>query len=186
MEDKRIIQLFWSRSEQGLEELHRKYGSFLFRIAMNLLANKQDSEECVNDTYLQTWNSIPEARPDSLQLYTGRITRNLALNRIKHNKAQKRGQQITDLLSELSECIPSSSTIPGIEYEQELLRQTIASFVDGLDDLNRCIFVRRYWMGESVGAISKLTGISENAISTRLFRMRADLKFKLETAGYYI
>ena len=186
MEDKTIVQLFWKRSEQAIEALDQKYGIFLFRIAMNLLSNKQDSEECVNDTYLQTWNSIPEARPDSLKLYTGRIARNLALNRIKHNTAQKRGQHVTDMLSELSECIPSPSAIPGIEYEQELLRKTIAAYVAELDDLNRCIFVRRYWMGESVGAIARLAGISENAVSTRLYRMRADLKQALEIAGYYV
>lgn len=186
MEDKTIIQLFWERSEQGIEALHHKYGSFLFRIAMNLLANKQDSEECVNDTYLQTWNSIPTARPNSLKLYTGRIARNLAINRLKHNLAQKRGRNVTDLLSELSECIPSCADIPGVEYEQALLQNTISTFVEGLDDTNRCIFVRRYWMGESVGSIATLVGISENAVSTRLFRMRADLKDALEAAGYYI
>ncbi len=186
MEDKSIVVLFWKRSEQAIEALHQKYGAFLFRIAMNLLDNRQDSEECVNDTYLQTWNSIPEARPDSLKLYTGRIARNLALNRIKHNTAQKRGQNLTAMLSELSDCIPSPNTIPGIEYEQELLRKTISSFVDGLDDLNRCIFVRRYWMGEGVGAIARLTGLSENAVSTRLYRMRAELKQALEIAGYYV
>ena len=186
MEDKRIVQLFWKRSEQGIEALQQKYGSFLFRIAMNLLSNKQDSEECVNDTYLQTWNSIPEARPDNLKLYTGRITRNLAINRIKHNSAQKRGRQITELLSELSECVPDSGNIPGIEYEQALLQNTIASFVAGLEQTNRVIFVRRYWMGENVGAIAALVGISENAVSTRLFRMRAELRKALETVGYYV
>lgn len=186
MEDKSIVQLFWKRSEQAIEILHQKYGVFLFRIAMNLLSNKQDSEECVNDTYSQTWNSIPQARPDSLKLYTGRIARNLALNRIKHNTAQKRGQRVTDMLSELSECIPSPNTIPGIEYEQELLRKTIAAYVAELDELNRCIFVHRYWMGESVGAIANLTRLSENAVSTRLYRMRADLKQALEIVGYYV
>ncbi len=186
MEDKRIVQLFWKRSEQGIEALQQKYGSFLFRIAMNLLANKQDSEECVNDTYLQTWNSIPDARPESLKLYTGRIVRNLAINRIKHNTAQKRGRQVTELLSELSECVPAPNSIPGIEYEQELLKSTIAAFVEGLDEVNRAIFVRRYWMGESVGAIASLIGITENAVSARLFRVRTDLKNALEKAGYYV
>ena len=186
MEDKRIIQLFWKRSEQGIEALQQKYGSFLFRIAMNLLANKQDSEECVNDTYLHTWNSIPDARPENLKLYTGRIARNLAINRIKHDSAQKRGRQVTELLSELSECVPAPSSIPGIEYEQELLKSTISAFVAGLDDTNRTVFVRRYWMGESVGAIASLIGITENAVSTRLFRMRAELRETLEAAGYYV
>ena len=186
MEDKTIVQLFWKRSEQGIEALQQKYGSFLFRIAMNLLANKQDSEECVNDTYLHTWNSIPEAHPESLKLYTGRITRNLAINRIKHNSAQKRGRQVTELLSELSECIPSPNTIPGIEYEQELLQSTISAFVAGLEQTNRAIFVRRYWMGESIGDIALLVGITENAVSSRLFRMRAELREALEAAGYYV
>ena len=183
MEDKSIVELFWNRSEQGLEELNRKYGTFLFRMAYNLLSNKEDSEECVNDTYLKTWNSIPEARPDSLKLYTGRITRNLAINRIKSKSAEKRGQQLTEMLSELSECIPSSDN-PATDYEFKVLQECIRSYVHGLDDLNQCIFVQRYWMGETVGSIARQTALSENAVSGRLFRMRSELKKALDLAGY--
>ncbi|MBQ9112149.1 MAG: sigma-70 family RNA polymerase sigma factor [Clostridia bacterium] len=157
----------------------------MFRIAINLLSNKEDSEECVNDTYLRTWNSIPEERPDSLKLYTGRITRNLAINRIKSKSAEKRGQQLTEMLSELSECIPSSDT-PASDYDLKLLRECIRTYVSSLDDLNQCIFVRRYWMGEAVGSIAGQTALSENAVSGRLFRMRGELKQRLMSAGYTV
>lgn len=185
MEDKNIIQLFWSRSEQGLEELHRKYGNFLYRVAMNILANREDSEECVNDTYLKTWDSIPPASPDNLKAYTGKITRNIALNRVKFNSTEKRGKNVTLMLSELEDCIPSSDSVLDEYYATELAT-IINTYVNSLDEINQCIFVRRYWMGDPTTAIAKLTGLPENTINWKLFDMRKRLKQAIESAGHAV
>ncbi len=185
MEDQKIIQLLFSRSEQGLEELHRKYGNYLYRVAMNILSNREEGEECVNDTYLKTWNSIPPASPNNLRAYTGKITRNIALNRVKANSAEKRGENITLMLSELEDCIPSSDSVVDEYYATEL-ESIINTYVNSLDELSQCIFVRRYWMGDPTSVIAKLTGLPENTVNWKLFDMRKKLKQAIESAGHAV
>lgn len=180
MEDQDIVQLLWNRSEQGLEVLHQKHGSFLFRLAMNFLSNRQDSEECVNDSYLKTWNSIPNNRPNNLKIYVGRILRNLAIDRLRQSHTAKRGKHMTVLLSELEDCIPSTENIE-VEYIEKSMIECINRYVRALSPINQQIFVQRYWMNEPVEHISKQVGIPSNKISAKLFQMRKELRTKLET-----
>lgn len=179
MEDKNIVQLLWERAETGLEELHKKHGRFLYHLAFNLLSNREDSEECVNDGYLKTWNSIPPNAPDNLRLYTAKIVRNLALDRIKHRSAQKRNSSESILLSELEDCIPASETVESA-YERQEIILCLNRFVKSLDNTDQYIFVHRYWLGDSLNEIAELTGLSENTLSGKLFRMRKKLKKTLE------
>lgn len=185
MDDYQITELFWSRSQHAPEELQNKYGGFLFRLAMNLLSDRQDSEECVNDTYLRVWNSIPPNRPQNLRLYAGRITRNLALDRIRMRQTEKRNGTQSALLDELEECIPCAETVE-TSYRYRLLVQEINRYVDTLDDRHAYLFVRRYWYGEELAEIAKKAGIPERTVATYLYRMRKELKIRLEKAGIQV
>ncbi len=185
LDDKSIIQLFFRRSEEALEQLHRKYGSFLFKIAMNLLENREDSEECLNDSYLKTWNSIPPAQPECLRAYTGKITRNTALNRIKYNAREKRGKNLTRMLSELEECIPSQENLAE-EYSAAELSALIGSFISAQSEVEQCIFIRRYWMGEPSASIAKLLEMPESTVNWKLYDLRKKLKTVLKNAGYNV
>lgn len=185
MEDNKIIGLLWNRSEQGLKELAVKYGGFLYRIAMNLLGNHEDSEECVDDTYIKTWDTIPPTNPKCLKAYTGKITRNLALNRIKFESAEKRGKNLTSMLSELEDCIPSPENVQE-DYLASELASLINSFVLSLEKNEQYMFVQRYWAGESPAHIAKQLGIPENTVNWKLFDLRKKLKTVLESCGYAV
>ena len=143
MEEKEIIDLYWARSEQAIRETDKKYGKFCFRIAYNILSDQGDSEECVNDTYLQTWNAIPPRRPNKLSAFLGRITRNLALNRYAMASAQKRGGGQMELaVEELAECIPDPNTVER-QIEDRELADALNRFLAGLPEEARRIFLRR-------------------------------------------
>lgn len=179
MEDHQILTLLWQRSEGAISALSQKFGILLYRIAMNLLDNSADAEECVNDTYLAVWNSIPPNRPEPLRPYVCRIGRNIALNRLRCNTAQKRsGYEVS--LDELSGCIPS----PCIEDGQALGR-AMDAWLDTLSKNNRIIFLRRYWFGDSVKDIAAAFNMKESAVSVRLSRLRDNLKSYLIKEGYY-
>ena len=184
LEDKSIVELFWNRSEQGLEELNRKYGTFLFRMAYNLLSNKEDSEECVNDTYLNTWNAIPPHRPKMLSTFLGKIVRNLAFNRYKHNTADKRGGgEITAVLDELAGCVSGNEdTEQAYEY-----KELVAAINDSLSTLpahKRNIFVCRYWYTDSISDIAARYNMTYAAVSMELNRLRTKLHNYLIERGY--
>ena len=179
MEDRQIIELLWQRAEGAIPALAQEFGHLIYRIAHNLLGSTQDAEECVNDTYLAVWNSIPPNRPDPLRPYVCRIGRNIALNRLRCNTAQKRsGYEIS--LDELSGCIPS----PCIEDGQALGR-AMDAWLDTLSKNNRIIFLRRYWFGDSVKDIAAAFNMKESAVSVRLSRLRDNLKSYLVKEGYY-
>lgn len=181
MEDAQIIALFWSRSETAIGQLAAKYGKLIFQIAHNILANREDAEECANDTYLGAWNAIPPRRPDPLAAFVCRITRNTALNRRRANRAQKRGP-LPDLpLAELEDCLPGPS-MEEVCSARELGR-AIDAFLDTLDPENRAIFLRRYWFSDPVGTIAAELGLRENTVSVRLSRLRGRLKTYLEKEG---
>lgn len=179
MEDKEIVDLFWQRREIAIEETTRKYNSYCFSIANNILNNSQDAQECVNDAYYAVWNSIPSARPTIFKTFLGRIARNISLNRYDYNRAKKRNSQFDILLSELEECIPAHE-----EVEKEILQGEIGKVIS--DFLRQCplehrkIFVRRYWYSDSIKDISKLYKINENKVKSILFRTRNKLKTHLE------
>ncbi len=182
MEDNKIVELYWERSEQAIKETSQKYGGYCKMIALNILSNHEDADECVNDTYLQTWNSIPEQRPSILSAYLAKITRNLSFNKYKQKKTQKRGgNTVSLLLSELDDCIPDTKTA-AIREEGEIAK-VISAFLHSIDEQSRLFFVRRYWYADSIEKIAQLFKSSESKVKSNLFRTRNKLKVYLEKEG---
>jgi len=181
--DIEIINLFWERSESAISETAQQYGSYCFAIAMNILRNKEDSDECVNDTYMNVWNSIPPQRPALFSAFIGRIARNLSLNMYKARKTQKRSIDETALLlSELDDCIPANRTVED-EIDVKLLEEAVEGFLSESRLEDRLLFMRRYWYADSISDISKRFLISESKVKTKLFRTRNNLKYYLEKKG---
>lgn len=174
MEDGKILDLLWARAESAIEALAEKFGARLHRTAMNILGDFQDAQECVNDTYLALWNTIPPQRPEPLAGFVHRVGRNTALKRLRQNTAQKRNSAYDLSLEELSGCIPGSTMEEA--WNAKVLGQAIDAFLDTVSRENRVIFLRRYWFGDSVRDIAQTFSMTENAVSVRLNRLRASLK----------
>ena len=186
MSDREIIACFFARQENAISATADKYGKYCHAIAYNILFNHLDAEECVNDTYLGAWNSIPPQKPNNLAAYLGKITRNLALNRYKRNSVAKRGSgQVEIALSELENCI-SDRTNPEREAEDALIVSVINRFLHTRSQKNRNIFIRRYWYLCSIQDIADSYEMSENNVKVILFRMRNELKKLLEKEGVYL
>ena len=184
MEDARIVQLYWDRNESAISETSNKYGSYCTSIAQNILGDQEDAQECVNDTYLNAWNSMPPHRPNMLSTFLGKITRNLCFNKYKHDHAHKRGDgQIPAALDELSECVSGKSDVQ-TEVEYHELVKAIDEFLESLSPQKRKIFVCRYWYNDSISEIAKLFRMKENAVSMTLHRIRAKLQKYLVERGY--
>lgn len=183
MEDTKIIDLYWERSEQAIVETDQKYGQYCRSIANNILHSKEDVEECVNDTYLSAWNSIPPNRPKWLAAYLAKITRNLSLNRVKYYSAERRGMGQTELVvSELEGCIPAASSVEQ-QFDEMILVKAIENFLYTQSVEKRNIFICRYWYMTPAREIAKAYGMSESKIASLLFRMRNELKKYLEKEG---
>lgn len=185
MTDQRIVDLFWQRSEDAVRSTSQKYGAYLTKIAMNILHHHEESEECVNDTYLTTWEQIPPDRPQKLLPYLGRITRCLAYNRYDYLTAQKRSAEFTLQLTELDECLSRPDTVES-QYENDELAAAISAFLRTLDAEKRNIFIRRYWFSDSIADLSDRFEISESKVKSILFRVRKQMKKYLESEGYRI
>jgi len=184
MEDQQIIALYWQRSEAAIEFTQEKYGSYCLAIAANILPSKQDSEECVNDTWLRTWQAIPPARPNCLRLFLAKITRNLALDRFRSLSAEKRnGSQTALLLDELQECLPSSDNTEHTVLAADLTA-AVNGFLRSLSAKERRLFVRRYFYAESVTELAANHHITANHAAVILGRIRKKLRIYLETEGY--
>ncbi len=181
LEDGDIVELFWRRSEQAIAETETKYGKLCFGIAFRILQNNEDSEECVNDTYLRTWNSIPADRPDRLGAYVSKITRRLAIDKYRESTAKKRAAETVMLFDELSGALPDRTN--GEAADKIVIRDTLNDFLCSLTPENRLIFMRRYWYCDSVRAISALMKMTEAGVNGRLDRMRRKLKDALGKAG---
>lgn len=180
MDDQRIISLLWQRSEEGISAAQERYGHRLQRLAGNILIDPQDVEECLSDTYLALWNTIPPKRPEPLGPYVLRLCKNIAVSRLRKNLAAKRcgyEQALEELANALGGPTPEQITA-----ERELGR-AIDAFLDTLPEENRVIFLRRYWFGDGVKDIAALTGLSENTVSVRLNRIRHKLRTYLEKEG---
>lgn len=185
MEDTYILQLFLSRSEQAVTELDKKYGRLCRRISFNILNNTEDVEECLNDTYLGVWNSIPPNMPDSLMPYVCRIARNTALKKYRYEHADKRSCMHGLPLEELEGCISCSESVEDTVRLHELTK-TIESFLDSLDEENRIMFVRRYWLMEPVKDIAGAFNISERHASMKLWRIKKKLEKCLVKEGVFL
>ncbi len=185
MEDSKITDLFFERSEQALTELSHKYEKLCSKIAMNILGNEEDALECINDSYLAVWNTIPPQRPDSLKYYLLRIVRNTSVKRYHANTAKKRNSFYDVALQELEECLPDESSIEGKLLSDEI-SNLLNSFLESQSKTNRIIFVRRYYFSDSIAEISQKVNLTENNIYVRLNRMRNALKNHLEKEGIII
>ena len=186
MEDSKIIDLYWARKEQALAETDAKYGSYCRTIARNILRNFEDTEECVSDTWLHAWNSMPPQRPGILSAFLGRITRNLSFDRCKYRQADKRGGGTLPLaLDELGEYIPSAQRV---EYalEQKELAAAIDRFLRTLPEKDCNLFLRRYWYVDSVQSIAARYAIKENTAKSILFRTREKLRRYLAGEGIIV
>lgn len=182
MEDLHIIDLYWERNEHAIQETEKKYGGYCHSIALNILTDRADAEECVNDTYYQTWNSIPPNRPSSLKAWLGKLCRNNALNIWNKYHAQKRYRGMDLLLSELEECIPASVSIER-EIEDSEISDCISAWLRSLPAGDRALFVRRYWYGEAVRSLAKERNIPAKNLTQKMFRLRKGLKSALEKEG---
>ncbi len=185
MEDKQIIKLFFARAEGAIQALRVRFGNTLYKIAMNVLGNHHDAEETTNDTYLAVWNAIPPKEPDPLAPYVYRTGRNMALKRLEYLSAEKRNNSYDVSLDELGACLPDNDISP----EQAVIIQEIADsvnkFLERDTDMNRYIFMRRYWYGDSVEDIAKAVSMKSGTVSVRLNRIRTRLKEHLIKEGYY-
>ena len=182
MEDERIIQLFFNRSEMAIKELHHKYGKICHKLSFNILQSLQDAEECVNDAYLGVWNTVPPTHPNPLLAYVCRIVRNLSIKRYRANTAQKRNSTYDVAISELEGCLATTKTVEE-EVEVRELKELLYAFLDSLSKENRVIFVRRYWFTDSYEQIAKRVGMSEKNVSGRLVRIRKQLREYLRERG---
>ena len=181
MNDREIISLFFRRSESAIENTGKKYGRLLFSVAHNILSDSSDAEECVNDTYLALWNSIPPKDPPDLCAYICRTVKNFALKKYEYRHAAKRNA-VTLPLDELYDICDSDSDVESICDTHELSAR-ISEFLKSERKQSRVIFVRRYWFCDSVSEIAKRVGASEGSVKAQLFRTRERLRKYLEKEG---
>lgn len=182
MNDQHILELLWSRAESALDALAQRFGTRLYRTAMNVLNDPLDAEEAVNDTYLALWNAIPPERPMPLEGYVHRTGRNIALKKLRFLRAQKRSSQYDVSLDELAGVLPGSDLEDTLDAKA--LGLAIDRFLDGQNATSRVLFVRRYWFGDGVKELSLAMGMTESAVSVRLSRVRGQLKHYLNKEGF--
>ena len=185
MEDQQIVDMYWARSEEAIAETEKKYGRYCHTISYNILHSNEDAEECVNDTYLAAWDSMPPSRPGRLAPYLGRITRNISLNRYHHEHAQKRSAPITVILDEAEEFIPDPASEAPIS-DEIALRDAINSFMRTLTKRTRIIFVRRYWYFSPIAEIAEDLCLSQTNVKVILLRTRDKFKAHLEKEGIIV
>jgi len=184
MDDATIVQLYLDRDEQAIPATAEKYGNYCVSIANNILGNREDAEECVNDTYLNTWNAIPPHKPERLSTFLGKIVRNLAFNRYKHTTADKRGGgELPAVLDELAGCVSGKEDV-GHHYEYKEIVAAINDFLGTLPAEKRNVFVCRYWYTDSISAIAARYDKTDAAVSMTLNRLRLKLRDYLIARGY--
>ena len=185
MTDDRIIGLYLERSENAVTETQRQYGRYFTSIAYGIVRNESDAEEVVNDVYLQAWNTIPPEHPGNLRAFLGRITRQLAIKRLEHNTAKKRGEgQYLSVIEELEECISGGD---GEDIPDMLaLRDTLNRFLRTLPEDVRGVFIRRYWHMQSIAQIATVCSMSESRVKSQLMRTRKKLKTYLMEEGFSV
>ena len=178
--DGEIVELYFARDEQAIAETDKKYGKVCMQVSMNIVASRPDAEECVNDGYLKTWNAIPPARPQSLCAFVCRIVRNLSINRLRDMRAERRNRDLTLSLEELESCISVD------ESRADILPGLISAFLEGLDETDRKLFMGRYFHASPVKSLAETYGMTPNAVSIRLFKIREGLRLHLEEGGYTV
>ena len=169
MNDDKIVDLYWIRSEDAITETSIKYGKYCYGIAYNILADAEDAEESVNDTYFDAWNTMPPHRPSALSAFLGKLTRRISIDRWRKRSAAKRGGELAAALDELNECVPSHENV-----EQDVLaadlEKRINTFVNDLPTAERRVFLCRYWYLDSISAICEQFGYSQSKVKVMLHR----------------
>ena len=184
MEDSVIVSLYWDRDEQALRETANKYGPYCHTIAYNVVRNRQDAEECVNDTYVQAWNAMPPQKPTVLRAFLGKITRNLAINRYRAAHSKRRGGgQLPAVLEELEDCFSDG---PEAALEEAELTRLLDRFLRQLPPKDCIVFVRRYWYMDSLADIAGRCHMALGSVKSSLHRSRNKLKNYLEQEGIFV
>lgn len=184
MEDNAIVRLYWNRDEDAIRQTQGKYSRYLTTIAKHLLANEEDAWEVLNDTYLRAWNSIPPNRPAVLSTYLGKITRELAIDRLRRKNSVKRaGGEYACSLSELAECV-SGGDFTLEQAEERRLIESINAWLGSVSPEARTMFIGRYFYADSLREIARYHGVSESKVKSTLFRARKHLKAYLEHEGF--
>lgn len=183
MEDQNILDLYFHRSEQAITETDRKYGGYCYTIAYNILGNREDSEESVSDTYMAAWNTIPPKRPDILSAFLAKLTRHISIDHWRKSSAKKRGGgEIVLALEELDNCIGAGGTEEALEQKE--LVQILNRFLQSLPDVERNVFLSRYWYLDPIDTIAAHTGFSRSKVASMLLRIRGRLRKVLTQEGY--
>ena len=183
MEDTQIIDLYFARSEQAIQETDTKYGGYCYSIAYNILTNQEDAEESVSDTYLAAWNTIPPRRPNFLNAFLAKMTRHISIDRWRKLSAKKRGGgEIILALEELEECVDTRNV--ETELAKKELTRVLNTFLSSLPETERNVFLCRYWYLDSIQTISEVSGFSQSKVISMLHRLRGRLQKKLREEGY--
>lgn len=183
MDDNAIMELYWARSEKAISETAARYGSYCYSIAYNILSNREDSEESVNDTYLAAWNTMPPRRPSLLGAFLGKLTRYISLDRWKQRSRLKRGGgEVPLCLDELEDCVSGRESTEDVVIRKETIA-SVNRFLDSLSETERRVFLCRYWYLDSVDAIAGRFGFSQSKTTSMLHRIRGKLNKQLEKEG---
>lgn len=186
MQDEKIVELYWNRDESAIRETQEKYENYLYKIAFNILSDKEDSHESVNDTYLAAWNSMPPHKPNVLSTYLGKLTRRISIDIFrKRNRIKRQASEYALSLNELEECL-SDDNSPEKDYEAQILGEAINTFLRTLSADARNVFIGRYYFLDSVKDVANYCGISESKAKTLLHRTRNSLREYLEKEGFSI
>ena len=184
MDDKSIVDLYFSRSQDAITQTDKKYGPYCYSIAYNILTNKEDAEESVNDTYMTAWGAIPPRRPSVLSTFLGKITRHISIDRWRERSATKRGGgEVPLALEELKDCISGMQDVE-MEYERKEVLKAYVKFLDALPNTERRVFLCRYWYVEPIETIANKFGFSESKVKTMLHRTRAKLRKQFAKEGF--
>ncbi len=184
MDDKSIVDLYWKRSERAIQETETKYGGYCYAIAYNVLANNEDAQECVSDTYLAAWNALPPHRPAILTAFLGKLTRRISIDRWRSLTACKRGGgQIALALDELGDCASNAPSAEAAVISREMT-EAFNRYLDALPQEERLVFLRRYFFFDPVAKIAENFGFSESKVTSILHRTRKKLRQQLSKEGY--
>ena len=186
LDDEKIIELFWERNEKAIVETDYKYKKYLFAIAYNIVHDNLDCEECLNDTYLGVWNTIPPSKPNVFKAFITTIVRRVSINRYHSNLKKKViPSEMTVSLSELEEFVLGDDDVSS-EFDAVLLGRIISDFIRSLSERKQFIFMSRYFVSDSIDIIAKNLNLSRSMINKELSSIRSALKEKLEKEGYSI
>lgn len=184
MDDSQIVKLYWDRSERAIRETSDKYGAYLQSISYHILSNREDAQECVNDTYHDAWNSMPPHRPSILSTFLGKITRRISIDCWRYQNAEKRGGgEMMLVLEELEDCVSGTGDVED-ELEKREMKDLFNSFLDTLPVTERRVFICRYWYMDSIKSIARQFGFSQSKVTSMLYRLRQKLREQFQKEGW--